>query len=70
MGAAVCRVVDAQHEIAWKGLLNTEIPLVDLSVSRDSSIQIVTVRQTPFSKLAVFRPLRLPRCLWEMDFRG
>jgi len=68
--AAVSRVIDAQHKIAREGLLNTKVPLVDLSVSSGLRTQIITIRQAPFRQLAVFRALRLLDASGEWIFKG
>ena len=60
MSAAVGGVIDTDHDLSWKQVLNSKIPLVDLCVENRAGVQVARVPEAPLRQVAVGGSLR--RC--------
>ena len=70
MRAPVGGVVDAEHDLAGKQTLDSDIPLVDVGVASRGRAEIVRVLISPVRKLAVLRALRTGKASREWILKG
>src|SRR5579863_8827641 len=70
MRAPVRGVIQTKHDFAGQRPLDSEVPLVDLGISRRSCAQIVVVAVPPIGERAVLHTLRTRKSPWKWIFHG